>query len=717
MKIKTSHLKNFNQQEFSGELYDPVQSLELTNAQNANFAYSIFHKKFQSLLNKHAPLRFLSRREVKLKQKPWIPKGILKSIKVKRNLLKIFKKTSNQDTFLKYKLYRKTLNILRKNSKKMYYKQYFEKHIRNSKRTWSQINKILNRKSVTSKNTLLNVNGQLIDDNKKIANTFNRYFVNVAENLSKQIQKPNTEFQDYLKNPNMHSLFLKETTPHEISIIIANFDQNKSSDIYEISPKIIKQAGPALSNLLTIISNKSIKEGIFPDALKVSKILPLHKSDSVFEVSNYRPISLLPIISKIFEKLIFVRLNEFITKHQILYQNQFGFQKNKSTELAVNSIVSNVTKSLENKESAYCIFLDFAKAFDTVNHDILIQKLDYYGIRGNALNLFKSYLTERQQFTEIGDTLSDMEYIKCGVPQGSILGPILFLLYINDITESSTLLKFYLFADDTTLFYSCKADNNTEVVLNNELSKVSSWLASNKLSLNVAKSNFLSFSFIKHTTIKLNINSIPLIEKQNTKYLGVIIDNKLDWKTHIQAVNTKLSKGIGLLSRIRHYVPKNVLKSLYYSFINPHIEYNLLNWSCTSKTNLECINTSMKKAIRIITFSKRQDHTLPLFHKLEILPLDSCIKLKQATFMWKFEYNFLPTAIMANFNTYSSEIITRLNMNKIRLPSPRLNIAKRLLTFEGVKLWNNEIPNGLKHSTSLRTFTKKYRSFLLSQLT
>ena len=358
----------------------------------------------------------------------------------------------------------------------------------------------------------------------------------------------------------------------------------------------------------------------------MSKILPLHKSDSVFEVSNYRPISLLPIISKIFEKLIFVRLNEFKTKHQILYQNQFGFQKKKSTELAVNSIVSNVIKSLENKESAYCIFLDFAKAFDTVNHDILIQKLDYYGMRGNALNLFKSYLTERQQFTEIGDTLSDMEYIKCGVPQGSILGPLLFLLYINDITESSTLLKFYLFADDTTLFYSCKADNNTEVVLNNELSTVSSWLASNKLSLNVAKSNFLSFSFIKHTTIKLNINNIPLIEKQNTKYLGVIIDNKLDWKTHIQAVNTKLSKGIGLLSRIRHYVPKNVLKSLYYSFINPHIEYSLLNWSCTSKTNLECINTSLKKVIRIITFNKRQDHTLPLFHKNEILPL-MCSKL------------------------------------------------------------------------------------------
>ena len=277
------------------------------------------------------------------------------------------------------------------------------------------------------------------------------------------------------------------------------------------------------------------------------------------------------------------------------------------------------------------------------------------------------------------------------------------------------MFKFYLFADDTTLFYSCKADKDTEVVLNNELSKVSIWLASNKLSLNVAKSNFLSFSFIKHASIKLNINNIPLIEKQNTKYLDVIIDNKLDWKTHIHAVNTKLSKGTGLLSRIRHYVPKNILRSLYYSFINPHIEYNLLNWSCTSKTNLECIKTSLKKVIRTITFSKRQDHTLALFQKLEILPLDSCIKLKQATFMWKVEHNFLPTANMANFNTYSSEIITRLNMNKIRLP-PMAELLPKDTTFEGVKVWNNEISNDLKNSTSLRTFTKNYRSFLLSQL-
>ena len=393
-----------------------------------------------------------------------------------------------------------------KKKRKKYIIDIFLKVTLITKKTWSQINNILHRKSTNTKNFPLNNNVQLLDDPKKIANKFNHYFTNIAENLSKQIKKPNTKFQDYLNNPNMHSLFLKETTPHEIDLFISNLDQNKGSDIYGISTKLIK--------LAATIFNKCIEEGNFPDVLKMSKIIPLHKGDSIFEIINYRPISLLPIISKIFEKLIFERLFGFITEHNILYQNQFGFQKNKSTELAVNSILSSVTTSLENKETAYCIFLDFAKAFDTVNHNILIQKLEYHGVRGKALDLFKSYLSDRQQFTEIDDTLSDMEYIKCGVPQGSVLGPLLFLIYINDIIESSTLLKFFLFADDTTIFYSCKPNDHTEQILNNELAKVSNWLAANKLSLNVSKSNFLAFLFSKHKpTICLNIDSAPLVKR------------------------------------------------------------------------------------------------------------------------------------------------------------------------------------------------------------
>ena len=255
----------------------------------------------------------------------------------------------------------------------------------------------------------------------------------------------------------------------------------------------------------------SVKEGCFPSAMKSAKIVPIHKGDSMLVAGNYRPISLLPIFSKIFERLIYNRLIEFINENKILSELQFGFQKNKSTEHAVTSIVSAIDQAKSEKKSSYCIFLDFAKAFDTVNHEILISKLDHYGISGLSNNLFKSYLSNRTQQTEINGTLSDVGTIRHGVPQGSVLGPLLFLLYINDISESSKILKFYLFADDTTVFYSDKTNPDTENLLNRELSKVSDWLSANKLSLNVKKSNFLHFrhghSKKQNQKINLELNS------------------------------------------------------------------------------------------------------------------------------------------------------------------------------------------------------------------
>ena len=275
-------------------------------------------------------------------------------------------------------------------------------------------------------NFQLLINKILTQDKKKIANSFNHYFTNVADELSKKIPNTNNKFQDFLKNPNEHSIFLKETTPHEIILIINNLQSTNTNDVYGISTKFVKLGSPALIENLSIIFNKSIQEGTFPDLLKLAKIIPIHKNGSVFTVSNFRPISLLPIFSKIFERLVYDRLICFVKKHNILTPNQYGFQANKSTEHAVNEITNCIINSFENKESAFGIFLDFAEAFDTVNHQILISKLEHYGIRGTPLNWFKSYLGNRQQCTDIEGTLSSMNVIKCGVPKGVSLDPSYF---------------------------------------------------------------------------------------------------------------------------------------------------------------------------------------------------------------------------------------------------------------------------------------------------
>ena len=435
--------------------------------------------------------------------------------------------------------------------KRDYYQNYFNENSANSKKVWQGINKLLNRGRKKQSTIFLEENG-LISDPFKVANKFNNYYLNIADKLCEKIPKKDNEYQDYLKNPNKNKLTLKETTPDEIHKIISDLDGKKSSDIYGISPDLVKLNSQAISQILSIIFNQSVAEGCFPTALKTAKVIPIHKGDSVLSAGNYRPISLLPIFSKIFERLIYNRLISFVTENKILSELQFGFQSNKSTEQAVTSIISNIEKAKEEKRSSYCIFLDFAKAFDTVNHEILLYKLNHYGISGVAHKLFESYLTNRKQQTEVSGTLSDVGIIKHGVPQGSVLGPLLFLIYINDISQSSKILKFFLFADDTTVYYSDKTNAETENLLNRELNKVSDWLAANKLSLNVKKSNFLHFhhgNAKNKITINLKLNDTPVTEKDTAKYLGVFIDNKLNWKTQIAHKKTKLSKGNGMISK------------------------------------------------------------------------------------------------------------------------------------------------------------------------
>ena len=704
--------KNFDSEHFNNELLDPNLILHLHNAIDANHAYEIYHNRFIELLNKHAPMRKLSKKEIKLKKKPWLTMGLLKSISKKRALYSKFRndKLKNKNTelsFGQYKDYNDLLNKLKRKSKRNFYHKYFTDNSSNSKNMWKGINQLLNRKKSKQKDIFLEENDGIISDSFTVANKFNKYFTSIADTLNSKIIKKSSKFQDYLKNPQASNFNFKETAPDEIVKILKSISVKKSCDIYDISPIFLKQAAQPIAQLIAILFNRSIQDGIFPEKLKTAKVIPLHKGGSSLSLSNYRPISLLPIFSKIFEKLAYYRIIEFIERHNILSKNQFGFQKNKSTELAVSSIVSRISKANENKKSSYCIFLDFAKAFDTVNHNILLEKLKYYGFRNQEFSWLESYLTNRTQFTKVGEEMSEIGYVKHGVPQGSVLGPLLFLLYINDISESSSILQFILFADDTTVYYSDQNNDNAEKVLNIELRKVSNWLAANKLSLNVGKSNFLHFHYGKSLKREINIqiNDAKVEEKSSTKYLGTIIDNKLSWKAHIEYIRTKLSKSIGIISKVKHFATESVLLNLYYSFIQSHINYNLLNWSVTSDTNLNPIRMSVKKIIRIITFNNRYEHTEPLFHKLGILTLDLQIKHRQALFMWKLSNNYVPPPISELFDK------NRYNTNRYNLPH-----SNKGLIYANVKVWNNEVPLHFKRISIYKSFNKKYKEHLLLKI-
>ena len=582
----------------------------------------------------------------------------------------------------------------------------------NSKKVWQGINEIIyNKFSKINEAIFLDDNGNIITDQKTVANRFNKFYTTIADKLVTKLGKPATKFQDYLKNPNEHSIFLNETEPGEVATLMSKLDTSKSGDIYGITPRLIKEAGPSMAINLSIIFNICLSTGIFPQLLKTAKVIPIYKAESRMLASNYRPISLLPIIGKLFEKLLFTRLTSFIQKYNILYDRQYGFQSAKSTEHAVIDIQERVLNALDKKEWPCCIFLDFAKAFDTVNHSILLQKLNHYGIRGKALELIESYLWGREQCVQVGDTTSDLNLIKHGVPQGSILGPLFFLLYINDIANCSSLLNFYLFADDTTIFFAHKDINTVEQTINKELVHVSNWLVANKLSLNVGKSCALLFRQKNDKSIpalNITINGLPIDEKEFAKYLGILIDNKLTFSKHIQHIRTKLNKGNAILSMVRHYLPKKTLLNTYNAQIQPHIDYGINIWEHTYKSHLTPLYRQQRKALRLMNFKRKRDDTTELFKNDKILPLEQNLQLHSAKLLWKASHDLLPSPLKPLYNK-------RTQNSSFHLPFKRIDLAMKCSSYNGVQTWN-KIPEKIRLSTSLNILKTSYKNNLLSQL-
>ena len=325
-----------------------------------------------------------------------------------------------------------------------------------------------------------------------------------------------------------------------------------------------------------------------------------------------------------------------------------------------------------------------------------MDKLFHYGIRGTAYSWLKSYLEERKQTVQINSSKSKYLPINCGVPQGSILGPLLFLLYINDLHNSTNLCITNHFADDTCLIFKGKKLNLLKSTVDRELKGIYKWLCANKLSLNVSKTQFLLFrtkSKLDKYRFTLTLNQTKLYESTFVKYLGVLIDNKLSWKHHINELSKRLAFSNSLLCKIRHYVPQKILRSLYYSLFNSHILYGCLNWSNSSESSIERIRKLQKSAIRIISFKNRRESTMPLFHEFKILTIDDQIHLQQILFMHDFATNKLPTGLDWLFKKVSTihSRVTRLSSNN-SLCLPYVNSSTHglnSLRSKGAKILNN----------------------------
>lgn len=595
---------------------------------SVNEVFSRFYDKLNSLLSECTKIHKKSPRAAK--RNPWASDLLVRLARQKNDLYLLVKKfPANEYLKIQYKKVSKKVQQQTTLDKTNYYGKMLDESGVSSRRYWRIIGSLTGHEKrgidkIKINSTVLNAT----DNQLVIANEFNKFFVNVTKNLaSKFSHSKNAPISNlHRHNRISKSFFAFPITPSDIINAISSTSNKNSVGTDGIGSQLLRTCMYSLLAPLEILFNLSLTEGIFPDALKNSIIVPIFKTDDPTELSNYRPISILSTISKIFEYIIKNRVVEFLNQNKYFSDRQFGFLPGRNTDGAVTSHITDIVNSTERNNITVVLYLDITKAFDTVDHDILLNILHEAGFRGQILSWFSTYLKSRRQVVRIGDTLSSPLEIASGVPQGSTLGPILFLVYVNQLLNLKISGRIFSFADDTAILFTAKTKSELFNKVNSDLRLLTSWFWEHKLYPNLSKTKLISFGFNKidlSNTFKLHSNPLctqicncPYLAQVNhIKYLGLILDEKLNWEQHSIYLQGKLRRLNFMLYHMRRLLTNKHLLRVYKVLYEPVLRYGVIHWGHAPKKNTYPIKVLHKYAIRIIAGIKKQQSTVSYFQE------------------------------------------------------------------------------------------------------
>ena len=704
--------KHFSEEKFLSDI-SMIDFRVIESQYDVNRSLSLFHDLMHYALSHNAPLK--QKRVKKSFQPSWFNEQIKRSIH-DRNMF--FKKKD----FLNYKLARnRTTSLIRKAKINFFNKAIAENQ--SISYFWQQLKHLDSQTAKQRLPEMIEYNEEVLTDKTEIANAFNKHFTNVANLIDRS--DPCPKYLSDLKKSlderiQDHYLDIKHITTLEVKQILNKLNINKATGLDGIGPKILKLCSDYIAEAITFLINKSISEGIFPNDLKCASVIPVYKSGPKTNPNNYRPISILPTLSKVFERHIASQIQHFLSRHDLIYSHQSGFRKNHSCCTSLVSLIDGWLKDVDEGKCVGAVFLDLKKAFDLVDHNILIEKLKAYHFSSSSISIMKSYLDNRYQLVKYNDVQSKLLPVQTGVPQGSIIGPLLFVIYINDISSIiHPHSNIDLYADDSTIH---KSDNNVQNIQNclqQSIDKVSGWCKFNNMAINPVKSKCMLIGTnrrIKNTSLKLLVDQCELENVTCQKILGVYVDHNLKWNKQYNYVCKKLNMKINLLKRLTPYLTIEMKMIFYNSYILSQFDYCCTVWANGNKTCSSKLNKIQKRAARIILQKSYDTPSLKLFSKLEWLTFENRCKYHSGVMVYKALNNLTPIHISNMFTSLSSSstrsLRSAINGNiATTYKIPRTNYLLHTFSSRGKDTWNS-IPIHIKHKDSLRSFKISYKDYL-----
>ena len=674
---------------------------------------------FLEIINKHAPLKL--HRVKKDHQPEWLSPEIMDNIK-ERNKCKLNRDQNG------YAFFRNKVSSMIRTAKNDMYKNKIEKGKDDPRTIW----KIFKEHGASSKkatNEMINglrENDRQISDDKEMADVFNNYFVNIAAQLKEPAEKSDfkhiSEFVNS-KVPINTSFSIPSISNSFVNNFLKSLDSTKATGLDCIGPQFLKIAPEILCPSISHLINKSLVDGVFPQPWKEAKVSPIFKNGTKDDINNYRPISILPTLSKNIEKWIQKHLMSFLNNHNLLHEKQSGFRAGHSTESALISMIDSWLKAMNDGKYVGCLMIDFRKAFDLVDHSILLQKLKLYRCDDNSLSWFESYLSDRTQRVSMNNKCSSSEHIKYGVPQGSILGPLMFLIFINDLPLAlkDIVTSIDLYADDTTI-YDIQSDmQKLQQNLQKSLSLLNKWCRENGMVINTDKTKVMLITsrqkryHLQIDDLKLNLNNSDLKLSSNEKILGIQIEDTLVWNEHFKYISKKIAPSLWLLSQIKTFLSVDDKLLFYNAYIRPHLEYCSVIWGNSTTFNIQKMTKLQRRACKLI-LGNEYTQLEEACDNLKILSFDEIVFLNKAKMMYKIAYNIAPSYLINLFQmrNVSDDTISSLrsvaNKNFL-VPKPKLNLFKNSLTYSGAIIWNS-IPLEIKNSSSLNIFVNKCKAWM-----